>query len=145
MFIENLYVLPIRFVGLLAQDVTGGPVAPDAGAGGPAQNPGGLGILFENPLLPMGILFFLFYFIVLAPERKRKRREQMRLAQISKNDRVITAGGIHGVVVQASPKSDVITVRIDDKQNVRVRVNRSMILGVNSDSANDASDSDDGD
>ena len=93
----------------------------------------------------MGILFFLFYFIVLAPERKRKRREQMRLAQISKNDRVITAGGIHGVVVQANPKSDVITVRIDDKQNVRVRVNRSMILGVNSDSANDASDSDDGD
>ena len=69
----------------------------------------------------------------------------MRLAQISKNDRVITAGGIHGVVVQANPKSDVITVRIDDKQNVRVRVNRSMILGVNSDSANDASDSDDGD
>ena len=55
------------------------------------------------------------------------------------------AGGIHGVVVQANPKSDVICVRIDDKQNVRVRVNRSMILGVNSDSANDASDGDDGD
>jgi len=134
-------------LGLLAQEGAGA-LAPGAGAGpegGPAaaaQNPGGLGMLFENPLLPIGILFFMFYFIVLNPEKKRKRKEQQMLAQIGKNDRVVTAGGIHGVVVSARPESQVITIRIDDKQNVRIRVNRSAIARVGDDSGVDQVDAD---
>ena len=115
MIIENVVAVPVLFIGLLAQEAAG------------AQEPAGLGLLFQNPLLPIGILFFLFYFIVLAPEKKRKRKEQAMLARISKNDRVVTTGGIHGVVVAAPPESDVVTIRIDDKQNVRIRVNRSAI------------------
>lgn len=142
MIIETVLSVPIEFMGLLAQDVAaapGGGAAGD-GAGGVAQNPGGLGVLFENPLLPIGILFFLFYFIVLAPEKKRKRKEQEMLSQIGKNDRVVTAGGIHGVVVSARPESQVVTIRIDDKQNVRIRVNRSAIARVGGDAGAEPGD-----
>ncbi|MGI9467364.1 MAG: preprotein translocase subunit YajC [Rubripirellula sp.] len=133
MIIETVLSVPIEFLGLLAQEVAAAPDGVVPGAEGAAQNPGGLGLLFENPLLPIGILFFLFYFIVLAPEKKRKRKEQEMLSQIGKNDRVVTAGGIHGVVVSARPESQVVTVRIDDKQNVRIRVNRSAIARVGGD------------
>ena len=132
MIIETVLSVPIELLGLLAQEgaaAPGGAGVPGAGPEAAAQNPGGLG-LFENPLLPIGILFFLFYFIVLAPEKKRKRQEQQMLARIGKNDRVVTAGGIHGVVVAASPGSQVVTIRIDDKQNVRIRVNRSALSRV---------------
>ena len=135
MIIDNVLAVPVQLLGLLAQD---GAAAPADGA---AQNPGGLGMLFENPLLPVGILFFLFYFIVLAPEKKRKRKEQQMLSQIGKNDRVVTAGGIHGVVVAARPESQVVTIRVDDKQNVRIRVNRSAIARVGGDAGAEQSDS----
>ena len=133
MIIETVLSVPIELLGLLAQEgaaAPGGAGVPGAGPEAAAQNPGGLGLLFENPLLPIGILFFLFYFIVLAPEKKRKRQEQQMLARIGKNDRVVTNGGIHGVVVAASPGSQVVTVRIDDKQNVRIRVNRYALTRV---------------
>jgi len=128
LIIENVVAVPVWIVGLLAQEGAAPAGAPAAG-----QDPGGLGFLFQNPLLPIGILFFLFYVIVLAPEKKRKRKEQEMLSRISKNDRVVTLGGIHGVVVAAPPESDVVTVRIDDKQNVRIRVNRSAIARIGSD------------
>lgn len=127
MIIENVVAVPVWIIGLLAQEGAG------AQPGAAPQDPGGLGFLFQNPLLPIGMLFFLFYFIVLAPEKKRKRKEQEMLSRISKNDRVVTAGGIHGVVVTAPPESDVVTIRIDDKQNVRIRVNRSAIARIGGD------------
>ncbi len=139
MIIETVLSVPIEFLELLAQDGVAAPAGAVPGEGG-AQNPGGLGALFENPFLPIGILFFLFYFIVLAPEKKRKRKEQQMLSQIGKNDRVVTAGGIHGVVVVARPGSEVVTVRIDDKQNVRIRVNRSAIARVGGDGESEQSD-----
>ena len=143
MIIETVLSVPIEFLRLLAQEVDaapGGGAAGGGAAGGAAPDPGGLGLLFENPLLPIGILFFLFYFIVLAPEKKRKRKEQEMLSQIGKNDRVVTAGGIHGVVVAARPESQVVTIRIDDKQNVRIRVNRSAIARVGGDGESEQSD-----
>ncbi len=135
MIIENVLAVTVQFFGLLAQEGAAVPAGGAVPVGGPAvdgaaQNPGGLGVLFENPLFLIGPLFFLFYFIVLAPEKKRKRKEQQMLSQIGKNDRVVTAGGIHGVVVAARPESEVVTIRIDDKQNVRIRVNRSAIAKV---------------
>ena len=70
---------------LLAQDGT-----PAATGGGPMDS-------FLSPdILPAGLLF-LFYFIVIAPERRRKSDEAKLMASL-KNDRVVTIGGIHAVV-----------------------------------------------
>ncbi|MEM1225532.1 MAG: preprotein translocase subunit YajC [Planctomycetota bacterium] len=85
---------------------------------------------FDNPLLlPVGLLA-IFYVTFWAPERRRKAEEARLLASIQKNDRVITAGGIHAVVVAAAPDSDVVTIKIDENGSTRVKINRSAISSV---------------
>ncbi|MGB7327968.1 MAG: preprotein translocase subunit YajC [Rubripirellula sp.] len=114
----NRYALDLQ---LLAQDAGGAGAAP-AGAA-PA---GGSGDFLSPFLLPAGLLF-LFYFIVIAPERRRKSDEAKLMSAIKKNDRVVTIGGIHAVVAAVSPDSDVVTLRIDENANTRIKVNRSAI------------------
>lgn len=85
---------------------------------------------FDNPLLlPVGLVV-IFYITFWLPERRRKAEEAKLLASITKNDRVVTTGGIHAVVVAASPGSDVVTLKIDEAGNTRVKVNRSAIASV---------------
>ncbi|MCG8651226.1 MAG: preprotein translocase subunit YajC [Pirellulales bacterium] len=86
--------------------------------------------LFNNPLIPIAVLFFLFYFILILPERRRKAEEARMMSSLKKNDRVVTVGGIHGTVVSTSNESSVITIRIDESSNTRIKVNRSAIASV---------------
>ena len=95
--------------------------------------------LLNNPLfLPAGVML-IFYLVFLGPERRRKLEEAKRLAAIGKNDRVVTSGGIHGVVVSAPQNSDVLTVRIDDNNNIRVKVSRWALTAVKDESEKDGS------
>ena len=74
--------------------------------------------------LDLGRLF-IFYFIVIRPgSRDRKAREQ-KIAALKKHDKVITNAGIHGSVVALD--EDTVTLRVDDKANVRIRFSRSAI------------------
>ena len=83
--------------------------------------------LLSNPFLPIVGLFFLYYFIVLAPERRRKREDAKMKSALKKNDRIITIGGIHGVVATAPGDSNVVTIRLDDAGTTKMRINRSAI------------------
>ena len=51
-----------------------------------------------SPFTLLGGLMALFYVIVMVPEKRKKAEESMRLSAIKKNDRIVTIGGIHGVV-----------------------------------------------
>ncbi len=75
-------------------------------------------------MLPLAGFLLIFYFIMIAPERRRKAEEAKRLSAISKNDRVITSGGLHATVVSASPDSDVVTIKLDDAGTMRVKISR---------------------
>jgi preprotein translocase subunit YajC len=82
------------------------------------------------PLLLIGVLF---YFMLIRPE-KRKQADVQRMQQgLKKNDRVLTIGGLIGVVVNTQQGSDEVTLRIDDSANTRIRVIRSAISRVLSD------------
>ena len=86
--------------------------------------------LLGNPLiLPVG-LFALFYITFIAPERRRKAEEAKLISSLKKNDRVVTVGGIHGTVVATSPDTGVVTLRIDENSNTRIRVNRTAISSI---------------
>ncbi len=89
--------------------------------------------ILENPLTPLVGLFFLFYFIFILPERRRKSEEAKMMSSLKKNDRVVTIGGIHGTVVAAPQDSNVVTIRIDESGTTRVKVNRSAIATIVSD------------
>ncbi len=109
-------------LSLLAQD--GG--APAGTGATPAVDPP----LFSSPIFLLTGIFILFYLIVLLPEKRRKREFEDLKSAIKKNDRVITAGGIHATVAAAPPDSDVITIRIDESGSTRVKINRSAIATI---------------
>ncbi len=89
---------------------------------------------FENPLNLLMLAVMLFFFIVIWPQQRQAKNAALErekaLAAMKKNDRVITSGGIHGVIVQANPDEPFITIRIDENSGARMTVNRDAILQV---------------
>ncbi len=100
----------------------------------PAQQPALSPIqqILSSPFLLLGSLMALFYFIVLVPERRRKVTEMHRLAGIKKNDRIVTIGGIHGVV-SAVNEGDTLTIRLDESGNSKMKIDRKAVARVISD------------
>lgn len=97
--------------------------------------------LFEeilgNPLLVASVMFAVLYLGVLLPAQrstKRSQREQEeQLANLKKNDRVVTSFGVHGVVVGTQPDAKTVTIRIDESSNAKLTVNRDTIRVVKKD------------
>lgn len=77
-------------------------------------------------MLPMLVgLFLIMYLLVIRPSRKQEQQRLAMLAAVKKNDKVLTTGGIYGVVT--SVKDNELTLRIDEEKNVRIRVARHAI------------------
>jgi preprotein translocase subunit YajC len=82
-------------------------------------------------MLPMIlVLFFLFYFLMIRPQSKERQKRQDMLGGIKKNDRVVTIGGIYGVVMNVNKEADEVTLRIDESTNTKIRVSLSAIARV---------------
>jgi preprotein translocase subunit YajC len=86
---------------------------------------GGTGT-FLVQILPIAAIFLVFYFIVIAPANKQRRKTQEMLSALKKGDRVVTQGGIYGTVQGVEP--EVVYLKI--AENVKVKVARSAITGV---------------
>jgi preprotein translocase subunit YajC len=83
---------------------------------------------FYLTLLP--ILFFLYYFMVLRPGSQNERQRRQMLAELKKNDRVLTDAGIYGTVVSVDPESDKVVLRVDDDKGVKLTFIRSKVVRV---------------
>ncbi len=93
-------------------------------------------------LMPILLIGMLFYVLMILPEKK-KRTEIARMQEaLKKNDRVVTIGGILGVVVNAQSGSEKVTLRVDEANNTRVEVLRGSISRVLSDDKADAGKTD---
>ena len=79
-----------------------------------------------NPLILVAIIGVIFYFVVFKPEKKSKEEKKKKLAALKKNDTIITAGGIHGTVVNVKPAT--VIVRVDD--NVKIEFDKEAIATV---------------
>jgi preprotein translocase subunit YajC len=81
-------------------------------------------------LVPMGLIFLIFYFLLIRPQQKRQRDLEQMLKAIERNDHVVTAGGLHGKVVGIA--DDVLTIEIAalKAERVRVKVSRAKVESV---------------
>jgi preprotein translocase subunit YajC len=84
----------------------------------------GLGSLGQ--LAPLVIMLGIFYFLLIAPMRKRQKQQEQMIAALKPGDRVITAGGICGTIVGI--KDDRITLRIADQ--VKIEITKSSVSGL---------------
>lgn len=78
-------------------------------------------------LIPMVLVFVLFYFLIIVPQRKRQRAVDEMLNNLKAGDKVITNGGLYGQVI--SMREDKRTVQLKIADNVRVEVSRTAISG----------------
>jgi preprotein translocase subunit YajC len=75
---------------------------------------------------PLLLIFGVFYFLLIRPQQQKAKEQRAMLANLKRNDEVITAGGIYGKIVALNDK--VITLEI--APNVRVRVDRPQIASI---------------
>ncbi len=81
---------------------------------------------FLTTLLPMILVFAVFYLLLIRPQQKKAKEHQVMLRNLKKGDSVMTQGGLFGTVVALSDR--VVTLEIAEK--VRVRVSRAHVAGI---------------
>jgi preprotein translocase subunit YajC len=81
--------------------------------------------------LPYIAIFVIFYFVLIGPERKNRKKREAMLEAMKKGDKVMTSGGMYGTIVAMQDK--VVTLQLDE--GVRVRFSRQAIQEVLPDDA----------
>ncbi len=77
-------------------------------------------------ILPILAIGLVFYFLVIAPASKQRKKTQEMLSALKKGDRVVTSGGIYGTVQGVD--ADVIYLKIAD--NVKIKLARNAVTGI---------------
>ncbi len=95
-------------------------------------------MMMDN-LLILGMLFFIFYFILIRPQQRKLKAHQKMLKDLAKGNKVLTAGGVIGIINKF--EGDDI-VHLEVAQGVKLRVARSAITDVVNDATSGASAND---
>jgi preprotein translocase subunit YajC len=77
-------------------------------------------------MVPLLVIFAIFYFLLIRPQRTRQKQVQKMLDSLKSGDRVVTSGGLLGTVVGID--RGIVQLRVADK--VRVDVTKSSIVGL---------------
>jgi len=78
---------------------------------------------FLTSLLPLVVLFAIFYFLVIRPQQKQQKAHIMMLATLEKGDMIITSGGLICEVIK--PEKDFIRVKLNS--DVIVHISREFV------------------
>jgi preprotein translocase subunit YajC len=77
-------------------------------------------------IVPFALIFIIFYFFLIRPQNKKQKETEKMIAALKKGDKVVTIGGIHGVV--ATTKEHTIIIKVED--GAKIEFNRSAIATV---------------
>lgn len=94
----------------------------------PSQNGQGGGGSFLVGLLPILLIFLIFYFLVIRPHSKRQKDLERMVGNLRQGDRVLTSGGLYGTVVSEKEDGNVFVIKIAEQ--VKVEVAKSAIASV---------------
>ncbi|GAB5519164.1 MAG: preprotein translocase subunit YajC [Rhodothermales bacterium] len=84
----------------------------------------------QNPLIsfiPLILIFVVFYFFLIRPQKKKEQTRQSMIDAIKKGDRFITVGGVHGTVTQVDDTS--VLAQVDS--STKLRIEKNAISSVN--------------
>ncbi len=103
-------LIPGAIIGLLITVLVliGGCIPQDEGAEGGFD---------WSILIFIALIFGVFYFLMIRPQQKKQKQHRAMLQDLKKGDKVITSGGLYGVVVKVTDKDVILDVA--DKVNMR--------------------------
>ena len=96
--------------------------AQTAGAGDGAFGMGGI-----MQLLPIVAIFIIFYFLLIRPQQRKAKEHKALLASVRRGDRIVTGGGILGLVTKVVDEHH---VQVEIAEGVRVKVLKSTIADI---------------
>jgi preprotein translocase subunit YajC len=105
--------------------------APAAGA--PAAGPG-----LGGMMIPLVLMFVVMYFLMIKPQNKERKKREAMIANLKKNDHVFTSSGIYGIVKQIKPDDTYLTICVDERNDVCIRVSKASVAGLEGDAAAEA-------
>jgi len=74
-------------------------------------------------LLPLILIFVIFYFLIIRPQKSKEKEHQKMLNELKKNDEVVTTSGIHGTIVNLKDKT--LILRVDE--NVKIEIEKNCV------------------
>ena len=87
---------------------------------------GGGGGSFVSTIIMFGAIFLIFYFMIIRPQQKRAKEREKMLSNMQKGDKVVTSGGLHGVIAGIDEK----TVLLQVGDNVKLKFDRTAISSI---------------
>jgi preprotein translocase subunit YajC len=78
-------------------------------------------------LAPLIFIFAIFYFLLIMPQQRRQKKWQQMLSTLKTGDKIVTSGGIRGVIIAL--KDDYVHLRVPP-DNLRLEVSRASIVSV---------------
>jgi preprotein translocase subunit YajC len=90
--------------------------------GQPGEGSGGL----MGTIIMFGAIFLIFYFMIIRPQQRRAKEREKMLSNIEKGDKVVTSGGIHGIIAGIDEK----TVLLQVSETVKLKVDRTAISNI---------------
>lgn len=92
-----------------------------------AATPAGPASLFANPIVPFAAVAVIMYVLMIRPQQKKQKELATLIASVKTGDKVVTTGGIHGIV---SNVKDGTTLSLKVADNVKIEVDKSAIASV---------------
>lgn len=89
---------------------------------------GAVNPVLSSLIIPYALIFLVFWFLVIKPQKDKQKEHANRIKNLKKNDEVATSAGIHGTVVLV--KDTTVVVRVDD--NVKIEFDKESIARVTS-------------
>ncbi len=89
-------------------------MAPQGGEGGGSM---------VSTIMMFGAIFLIFYFMIIRPQQKKSKERTKLLSNLEKGDKVVTSGGIHGIISGLDEKTCLLQV----SDNLKIKVERSAI------------------
>lgn len=80
--------------------------------------------------IPLLLVFVLFYFLIIVPQRKRQRAVDSMLDNLKSGDKVVTNGGIYGTIVSIRDDKRTVQLKISENPVIRVEVARTAVSGM---------------
>ncbi len=84
--------------------------------------------------IPFGLVILIFYFLIIRPQNKKQKQMEKMLSALKKGDKVVTIGGIHGVI-QSVKDGGTVVVKVDE--SCKLEFSRSAIASVVAEPAKD--------
>ena len=78
--------------------------------------------------LPIILIFAIMYFLIFRPQAKKQKQQRLMIDALKKGDKIVTSGGIYGVIAGIKEKEGTIIVKIDD--NTKIEMVKSSVAQI---------------